>query len=770
MKLKYRINLASLSILFIVAMSIAAIGSLAISQATFDLNREIMRREVENLVNEIRDAQAVLQDSGVDSVTSYVARAQQDLLASFGRYRFKETGEIMIFALPDMAPVFGPSVSDPKPFMACVARLDRPRGDFECILDGRARYFRYDTVEVWDWQVFLSVALVELQGERNRFLSRVALILVVALVGGGILFVWLGGRVVRPIRQLAEATTRVRRGEWDVVLPDQNGRDEIGQLSRAFGHMASGLAESQQRQEAHVAQLESSREALSASEARFRALVETSSDIIWEVDHKGCYAYISPKVRQVLGYMPEELVGRSPSDFAADDDETASDIRTLFDQGRPIDGLERRCRHRQGSVVILETSGVPVFDTTGMLTGYRGVDRDITERKRAERENQRLYDQLLHAQRMEAIGTLAGGIAHDFNNLLQAILSGTELLMMEIGEDETQRHGLKLIYDSASRGADLSRQLLMFSRKLESRLRPIDLKVEVEKASQILSRTIPKMIEIVVTADGGNHVINGDPSQIEQALINLAVNAKDAMPEGGELTLDLACAVPDAGIIGEVNAPPDATYVRLQVADTGRGMTSEVQSKIFDPFFTTKGLAEGTGLGLAMVYGIVKNHHGAIVCQSKPDEGTTFNLFFPCIDGAVLMDKGGGTEAVNGGQETILLVDDEAAVRDMATAMLSKKGYRVWSANDGSEALSIYSRQPERIDLVILDLIMPGMDGMRCLDQLKAIDPAVRVLVCSGYAEGAPDDRCIQAGARAFLSKPYQLHTLLKAVRQVLDD
>ena len=399
-----------------------------------------------------------------------------------------------------------------------------------------------------------------------------------------------------------------------------------------------------------------------------------------------------------------------------------------------------------------------------------GTIQDISDRKQTEEDKQKLQAQLVQAQKMEAVGTLAGGISHDFNNLLQAIDGYTELLLMDRTESDPDYQFLRVIQDAGSRAADLIRQLLLFSRRAESTKKTIALEHEVGQAKRMLERTIPKMIEIQIITGNRIWTVNADPVQIEQMLLNLGTNAADAMPEGGRLLFEIENADLDADYMkGHLDVQP-GRYVLLSVSDTGHGMDRETVKKIFDPFFTTKGFGKGTGLGLASVYGIVKSHGGTITCYSEAGKGTTFKIYLP----ATVEPEAEGIEAVETkpiprGTEFVLLVDDEESVRDFARQALMKFGYRVLAASTGEEALELFGAKFTEIDLVVMDLGMPGMGGYKCLREMLKLDRQVRVIIASGYSVNGQVKKSLAVGARGYVGKPYRLAELLNTVRKVLD-
>jgi signal transduction histidine kinase/CheY-like chemotaxis protein len=421
-----------------------------------------------------------------------------------------------------------------------------------------------------------------------------------------------------------------------------------------------------------------------------------------------------------------------------------------------------RLRNRYGEDFWLDTNSV-LIDWRGRPATMNFI-RDITEQKRLE-------TQLQHAQKMEAVGTLAGGVAHDFNNVLQAIKGYAELLLLDKEEDAPGYPELQEISRAAGRGGELIRQLLTFSRKVETRKRPLNLNHEVGVVRRLLERTIPKMIEIELRLADTVRIVNADPAQIEQVLMNLAVNARDAMPEGGKLVIETKNVVLDEAYCTTQPGAKPGEYVFVSISDTGCGMDKETLEHIFEPFYTTKGVGEGTGLGLAMVYGIVKHHGGYINCRTEPGEGTSFEIYFPVIDQQGTSVEREETNApLRGGTETILLVDDEQSLRNLGKELFTKYGYTVLTAADGERALELYRNEQRRIDLVILDLLMPGMGGQKCMEELLLIDPQARILMASGFAPDGPTRKAIEAGARGFVSKPFDISQILQKVWKVLNN
>ncbi|MGC8657641.1 MAG: PAS domain S-box protein [Desulfomonilaceae bacterium] len=417
---------------------------------------------------------------------------------------------------------------------------------------------------------------------------------------------------------------------------------------------------------------------------------------------------------------------------------------------------------------VYEIFDTPIQNADGSISRL-GIFHDITRRKQIEEEKEKLQAQLLQSQKMEAIGTLAGGIAHDFNNLLQVILGYSELMLGQKKHDDSEHDGLRKIYQSAKSGAELVRRLMMFSRKIEPRFVALNLNEQINQAEPLLARTIPKMIDIKLELTDNIGLIKADPTQIEQIFLNLAVNARDAMPEGGVLTVGTATTVLDANYCRTHSDVRPGKYVVLTVKDTGQGMNQETAKRIFEPFFTTKELGKGTGLGLAVVYGIVQQHGGYIWCYSEPDKGAVFKVYFPAFEPKESLAEQWVESPLSGGRETILVVDDDQEVRSIIETTLTNAGYTVLTAVDGKDAIARYQDSAQKIGLVVLDLMMPKMGGMECLKRLLTQDRKAKVIIASGYLPEGGVREYLELGARGFIEKPYESKKLLETVRTILD-
>ena len=555
----------------------------------------------------------------------------------------------------------------------------------------------------------------------------------------------------------------------------------LGALAAAGGllllSLATGLAFRAQVK-AKTRELSSKNEELELEVAERKRVEEALRLTKFSIDHAGDSVFWLGSDAQViyaneaacasLGYSSEELSSMTVHDIDPNFPVEVWPTHWQELRKRVFCTTESQHRRKDGSVF-------PVELTINHLE-FEGKEyhctfaRDITERKMVEEERERMQAQLRQAQKMEAVGTLAGGIAHDFNNILQAVQGYAELLILGTAGPHPGHRELREIVRAAKRGSELTRQLLTFSRKVESELRPTDLSHEVVNVRRILERTIPKMIEFELNLAEDLRTVNADPGQVEQVLMNLAVNAKDAMPDGGRLIIETENITLGENDCRFHRVPRPGDYVRLTVSDTGHGIDEDALDHIFEPFYTTKGPGKGTGLGLATVYGIVESHDGYITAHSKLGEGSTFKIYLPVVEsGKGIVQLGERSTALQGGTETILLVDDEESIRNLGRQILEAFGYRVLIAADGESALQIYREAEEEISMVILDLIMPGMGGRRCLEELLNMNSEVRVAIASGYSPDGPTREVLLNGARGFVSKPYELKHMLKQVRRVLD-
>jgi two-component system, cell cycle sensor histidine kinase and response regulator CckA len=511
-------------------------------------------------------------------------------------------------------------------------------------------------------------------------------------------------------------------------------------------------------------------EKLSVNVEKYRSLMEQSADMMYLHDLQGNILEVNQAAVSATGYLKEELLNMSAFDLHPVQS-TREDIIRQWKQWEPGYSMTIEYVHirKDGGQIPMEVT--PCKVSFGGKEYIMAFVRDIAERKRAREEQEKLQAQLLQAQKMESIGILAGGIAHDFNNLLHAMGGNLELLLKDKPEDHPDVKRLKTIEKSVIRSAQLIRQLLTFSRKAEPCKQSLDLDQEIVDAARVLERSIPKMVKIEFYPGEDIRLVNADPVQIEQVLLNLGVNAADAMPEGGKLIIETRNIDLDEKFFRTHPEMKFGPYVLLTVLDTGCGIDRNTLEHIFEPFFTTKEMGKGTGLGLTSTYGIIKAHEGHISCYSEVGQGTTFNIYLP----AAKQEQTDHAEAEPQepdsleGTETILIVDDDDEIRDLTRELMEDNGYQVLSAASGEKALEIFKQKPDDIDLVLMDLNMPGMGGRKCTTEMISIEPSVKVLVASGYSAVGHGREALEFGARDFISKPFQMREILAKIRKVLD-
>jgi PAS domain S-box-containing protein len=500
-------------------------------------------------------------------------------------------------------------------------------------------------------------------------------------------------------------------------------------------------------------------------QANYRLLFETVMDGIYIVARDGRVLEVNSAACQQVGYTRGELVGRSLGAISARTREQVEDsLRTVLEQGRAC--YETLHRRRDGTLVPIELA---VNRTEyGGEPAFLGVARDITERKRAEQERQRLAEQLQHAVKMESIGLLAGGVAHDFNNLLTAIIGNVDLMQQDVGAGHALQDPLEEVRHAAESAASLTTQLLAFSRKriLEPRL--VDVNQLVTNMRRLLTRLIGEDIELRTVCAANPAVVTVDPSLLEQVLVNLCVNSRDAMPTGGRLVIEIANIELDETYRETHPEAAPGRYVMLAVTDTGVGMSDEVKQHLFEPFFTTKPKGRGTGLGLATAYGAIKQSDGQIEAYSELGKGTAFKIYLPQSEGTPT-SVGEHRQHAAVGNETVLVVEDEAVLRRLACRILKRSGYRVLTAASGDEALALTVGHVGGVDLLLTDVVMPGMSGAELGGRLHALYPDIRILYTSGYTEDTIVRRSVLEGEFCFVAKPYTPQTLLAKVREALD-
>jgi len=492
--------------------------------------------------------------------------------------------------------------------------------------------------------------------------------------------------------------------------------------------------------------------------------VEQSADLVMITDRMGVIEYVNPAFEALAGYSAGELIGQTPR-ILKSGQQTSDQYRELWET--ILAGNVYRCtmvnRKKNGDVFVAEKTITPLRDGEGRITHFISNDRDITDQRRLE-------NQLQQAQKMDAIGRLAGGVAHDFNNLLMVISSYAELMLDSLAAQHPLRRNVDEIQKASRRAADLTRQLLAFGRKQMQTLQLLDLNSIIEEINKMLPRLIGEDIELEFVPGKKLGRVKADPVQIEQVLMNLAANARDAMPRGGKLIIETASIQLDEAYVQAHPIVPPGDYILLTVTDSGQGIAPEHLSHIFEPFYTTKAEGAGTGLGLATVYGIVKQNAGFIWVYTEPGLGTSFKIYLPrAKDATVVPQNSLPAESYSGGCETVLLAEDEPAVRQSTREFLTLNGYIVLEAKNGTDALAIAREYKGPIHLMITDVVMPQMGGAMLAGELASERPGMKVLFVSGYAETTVQRHgAIDVTAR-FLQKPFSLRILARKIREILD-
>jgi two-component system cell cycle sensor histidine kinase/response regulator CckA len=495
------------------------------------------------------------------------------------------------------------------------------------------------------------------------------------------------------------------------------------------------------------------------------AALNAAADAIVITDRTGGVEWVNPAFTQLTGYPAEEALGKNPRDLIKSGKHAPAFYRDLWETilaGRTWHG-EMINRRKDGSLYTEDQAITPILDGSGAITHFVAIKTDITERLQLEA-------QFRQAQKMDSVGQLASGIAHDFNNLLTVINGTSELLLAQVRPDDPVHADVQEIHRAGERASTLTRQLLAFSRQQILEPRVMNFNEAVAGMESLLRRLLGEDIDLVVVPTPGVGNVKADPGQIEQVMTNLAVNARDAMPQGGQLTIEtqnVTITEADARRHGVAMAP--GPYVRLAVRDSGVGMDEATRAHIFEPFFTTKGPGKGTGLGLSTVYGIVKQSHGFIWVESEVGQGTSFKIYLPRVTEAAGTDRPAKTAVSSSGTETILLVEDNAGLRKLVTRFLAPAGYTVLGAANGEDALRLLERHDAPVHLLLSDVVMPGMSGRQLAERLAPIRPGMKVLYMSGYTSDTIVRHGVLDAQVPFLNKPFTAAALLRKVREVLD-
>jgi PAS domain S-box-containing protein len=788
-----KIVVTTLPLVFLLLLSTVAIAYHFSRTALTELAETWLDTRLSEAVQVAAGQDDMLHRYGLEDIPASIAKAKIDAGFAMSAIEVGEMG--FIFALDRRGTV----VIHPDPAM--VGRDVSQESWFKGLKPERSRLIHLtaagknlamaDYFEPWEWYILASDPEREVYGVANRMKPYLINLGIMGFVVMAAVLMLLTRRLTEPLRLLTAGAEQIGKGDLDTRISIRS-RDEFGRLAQVFNQMAQ--------------QLQQTLTALSHREEHYRSLIEHSSDLIAILDEKGCISYLSPSIQRILGYRRDEVMGRRAFDFVHPED--LDRAFALFNQRLNADTTESpselRFRHQDGTWRTIEATSNNLLDhpaVRGLVVNARDIttrreaqaalershhqleDRvaertaelfkanarlrqEIADREQVGREKEKLQDQLIQAQKMEAIGTLAGGIAHDFNNLLMGIQGNVEMMVVDNGPLRADSSRLKTIRECVNSGARLTQQLLGFARMGKYEVKPTDINALVRNSIEMFGRTRQEL-RITHKCMENAWAVEVDRGQIEQVLLNLLINAWQAMPDGGSLFLETANEILDDHQAVPHGAEP-GKYVKITIADTGTGMDPATMERIFDPFFTTKTIGRGTGLGLASAYGIVRNHGGFIDVSSQRGKGTTFNIHLKASD-VSLGEKTPLRASAQSGNETILLVDDDPLILDVGKAMLAAMGYGVLVAKGGREAVEIYRNQGARIHLVILDMIMPEMGGGKTFDQLKEIDPGVNVLLASGYSLDGQATAIMNRGCNGFIQKPFDLQSLSEKVRNIID-
>ncbi len=577
-------------------------------------------------------------------------------------------------------------------------------------------------------------------------------------LGGGVA---MSRRITRPLRDMADVAGDVAAGHWDRSVPVR-GADETAALATAFNNMTAALSHWHGEARSRAAELQDAYD-------RFYAVTQSAYDAIVSTDQQGQILFWNRAAARIFGYTDREVLGRPVEDLLEPEARAryrahVDHLRQMPDDNMPDSVIEATALHKESGAFPIELSLATW--TSGDQINVTAIVRDLTDRKRTEEALRKSEAELRHAHKMDAIGRLAGGVAHDFNNLLTAIRGYAELLFVDLDESDPRRADASEILKAADSAGSLTRQLLAFSRKQILAPRVVQLDDIVRGMEKMLRRLIGEDVELVVEVAPDIWPVKADPGQIEQVVLNLAVNARDAMPTGGRLTIAVASSTVAPGA-----APKGrhGEFVEMTVTDSGTGMDPATLPHIFEPFFTTKAEGRGTGLGLATVDGIVEQSGGVIDVKSEPGRGTTFRILLPRVRDAVAAADT-ATPGLHSGTETVLLVEDEPAVRHFARQVLTRAGYHVLEAAHGEDALSRASAHQGPIHLLLTDVVMPRMSGRVLWERLSTFRGETKVLFVSGYTDDAVVRHGIRESGLPYLQKPFSLTSLTAAVRRALGE
>jgi len=683
----------------------------------------------------------------------YVKRVAESLITGDHGYGFIIARDGTFIYHPDRSLVMRKRITEMEdPSVVALGRtmLAGGSGAVRYVFQGQEKLACYKPIPLAGWSVATTIPTKDLFAPATRMLQVLVLATLVISLAMALLIVLVSRRVTEPLRKLAAHAARLGGGDLDLGPVDIASGDELGALAATFNTMTR--------------RLNATLRTLGENERQYRTLVDNLKIGIFRcrLEPFGAFHQINPAMLAMFGHDgPETFQGLALQDLFLHPEQREDCLDQLRTKGA-VRNMELTLVRRDGTPVLCQMVASTFPDAQGRLEWLDGFLEDLTERRRLE-------NHLTQSQKMEAIGTMAGGIAHDFNNLLTAILAYADLasgLVAEGMENPSLASFLERITDTAQDAAHLTQGLLAVSRRQVVSLAPIDVNASVRKVEALMARIIGEDIALRSTCCPGALTVLGDAGQLEQVLMNLVANARDAMPGGGTLSIATSLAeIP----VGYAFLPLDpGKYALVSVSDTGSGMDEATRLRIFEPFFTTKAVGKGTGLGMAIAYGIIRQHNGEIHVYSEPGQGTTFRIYLKCIDFKLDLEPGPVAPGAVG-TETILLAEDDPRVAGVYRTVLEGAGYRVLEAGDGEEAITLFKAHAPEIGLLLFDLVMPGLNGREAFAAIRPLAPDLRIIYCSGYPQEFLSGRELTEPGAHFIAKPTPPAELLRLVRSVLD-
>jgi len=780
--LKSQLNLLAVAVILAVSLLISLAAVVAMDRLAHQLSAARMLSELSWIRFDVGDTHRILKDTGVDAIKSYLESAQQEIIRKFRDFRIGVTGRLYLVSDD------GRIVSVPSDRQA--TDLDEPAlelvirekvGHANLMIAGSPSIVYFDNFPEWRWRILLTISEKEINADRDNFILMAILIMLFSACAGVFVFAWVANGFVLPILELAKKLSGMKEDQLGQQIEVKHRSKEVGILLSAFRRLSNRLLLAkntlqEQNEELRVRRKElqsqndeliSAGAMLQQSEQRHRSILQTAMDGIFFLDMQGYFVEANKTYCRMSGYSIQELLTMSIPDveYFETASDTAAHIKKIMEQGE--DRFESQHRRKDGSIYDVEVSVQYRSAEGGQFVVFL---RDITEQKQADIEREKLQEQLNQSQKMESVGRLAGGVAHDFNNMLGVILGHTELALLQADENNDLYSDLKEIQKAAKRSADTTKQLLAFARKDIISPKQIDLNNTVESMLNMLRRLIGENIDLVWKPAVHLWPTKMDPSQIDQILANLCVNARDAISGAGKLTIETEKQTFDEEYCKEHPGFIPGDFVQLTVSDNGCGMDKETLTNLFEPFFTTKEIGKGTGLGLATIYGIVKQNNGFINVYSEPGQGSTFKIYLPRLVAEKEIDKAvPEKKAAAGGIETILLVEDEPNILRMTRMMLEKKGYSVLSAATPVEAIEMARNHTDKIHLLMSDVVMPEINGRDLAGKITELYPDIRLLFMSGYTADVIAHQGVLDDGVAFIQKPFSMEDMTEKVREILD-